>query len=320
MPTLLQELAEKLAWESTSWSAIELRVEAVTTHPVLPGARLKCHYIETGDGARFGEEVSEKSDGTSSRQIRFFDGARGGSITFEPRSLDKQMQAVLRDGYGLEPANAFAFRPLALTFRYLVKKPLHLALPDGKELGRAKLLGRDCVAVRFEKAFTPRPMTLIDLTYYIDLQTGVPLQLEMARDGVKLLTWSALSFDEIDGRHLARSSEEIGWAADGTASRSRRETITFVKFDGTYPLATFRPTIEPGILIKDAVKRTMTLPKQVSTESSLGKLGGPQPDAKTEAVPPRGWDAWASPVFLGGGVLLVVVAAGLALRRMFRPS
>ena len=326
MPDVLSELAEKLAWESTSWSSIELRgssKEQLRLSPQSqpsPPSNTQFLYIETALGERFRDGTTTAAKKPPIRVIVFFVVRRGGSITFERGSLERQRFAEISERFGPERPGTFTYRPLTLSYRYLIQKPLHLALPSGKESGIAKLLGRDCVKVVFEKALAPNSRLKLDLVYLVDRETGIPLQLEATSDGAMYITWQALSFDAVNGRHLAKSSKLTHLDGKGMIISETQEDVDQVRFDATHPASTFAPKIDPGTFVQDLIQKKMILPKKPApsapAKDQAARTESPSPIVA--AVPEPGWADSSASLFFGGGLLMITVGVVFILKRWWK--
>lgn len=315
MNDLLQDLAEKLRWEVQSWKTVELTVTGTMTAATRADGKStsstsSTRYVELATGERWKDHRVDRSGGRVERTVDFFDGQRGGFLRFDPQNPEHQLRATLTEGFGSELANAFPEIPLTLRCRYLVKKPLHLALPSGRLEGRSEVDGRECATVFFEKGFAPQPNSKLDLRYQIDVQTGVPLQLEMLSNGKVISLLKASSLDGFDGRHFAKSCHLTLMKEDGSVVLRRQETISAVQFNADYPKSMFSPKLEESIPIQDEVQRVMIPPKQAVPPSDGV--------ATTEATPPSTWDSWTAPALVGSGLLCLVLAGVFVFRKSFK--
>ena len=309
-------LAERLAWESTSWTTVEIRAITTETAPKSPGGVAESVYIETAKGQRFQEERIRLANDTQSHQIRFFDGERGGGILFDRQNIERQNQAVLRSSFGGERPGNFTMRPFALQFRYLIQEPLHLSLKRGRELEVSRVIGRECIPVRFDDALRIGGQPPRDLIYHLDRATGVPLKVEVATDGVPLWTWTARSLEKVQNWHVVKSSEFV-YSLPDNQKHTRNETIQLITFNQTYADSTFTPRIEEHVLVRDEVNRKLIQPAKndqaASNVGSAAMSGNP-----ITATPPVTWESWTGPALLIGGLLLLTAAITLAVGKLKR--
>lgn len=319
MQEKLQTIAKKLARESTSWTSIELGWDAVDQRTAELKVNKDSTYIETAAGQRLLEERIRRSDGTGGRQLFFFDGETGGMIQFDSRNPEKQHQAIFNKYFGLERPGNPTQRPLTLRYRYLIQEPLHLAIPRGKALDASRVLGRDCLPVLFENGLSFAGQPARDITYHLDLETGIPLKVEVATQGKTSATWTALSFDKVDDWHLVKSSKLVSILPDGS-SQEQTETIDQALFNQSYPEARFRPEIQQGVRIQGDPGRKAARPEPARPPEDKGVEPVPSvgPPSVVPASVPASGDSWIVPTMLGVGVTLLAVGVGLVIRKRSR--
>lgn len=319
MQESLRSIAEKLAWESTSWTSIEIRSVAEEKLTAQPKITFDSIYIETASGRRLLDERLRRSDGTAGHQTCFFNGESGGAILFERSDIEQQKQAILRRSFGSERPGYPTQRPAALRYHYLIQEPLHRALKRGKELDPSRVLGRDCIPVLFEDAQRIGDGPVQDLIYHLDRSSGIPLKVESTSQGKTLWTWTAISFDKVDDWHLTKSSRLVTNNRDGTTYQ-KLEEIRFVQYNKEYAESTFDPMIDPNILVSDEIRQKMVAPREPRIQDGGGRIHGGSTTSVGAPIGPRpaAWESWAGPLSLIGGVLLLTVAAMLVIGKLKR--
>jgi len=307
--------AKRLAWEMESWTSIEIRtredsVESFSTkHPI--HFYNERHYIETAAGQRMSEMRLGDAKGVERLQVNFTDGQRAADVLQTDTGGWDHQQVSIKRAFGSEGSSGWADRPEPLLAFYVGIVPLPKALATAEYLGEARLLGRDCDVFLFPHIQGTR--TPLDVVHVLDRATSIPLKMTVypnakfrAEDRPESI-WTAESFDEVEGHHLALRSSSLKPSFDPSRKVDVESHIEVkeIHYNREFPTSTFWPTTGRDGVVYDEI---------------TGKRTGPDPRTivkkKTGAAPLRaeaggGWAAAIPSVSLGLGVAVLV--AGLLL-------
>jgi hypothetical protein len=308
--------ARRLALETQSWTAVEIRVqtdiiaEAPNNSP-RDYDSMDEHYIETASGKRMydvrfllGKKMTNHID-----YFRNIDLCM--DINYRRDDPERQGGAVIKRYFANEDRGERTQRPLPLLLFYVGKRPLHEALLEVAPSATSKVLGRRCRAFLFKGV---RWAAGQDQIYYLDESTSIPLKAEAFPGGASadatgpLWTWTAGAIDTVGGHHLPLESTMKSYAP----AMSWKARVRSIEFDKTYPDSTFWPDLQPGVSVLDSIARkSYTVPGEVPENAPRGKPE--QVAAPVEAHPPSDWSS------VYAGALLVfgtgLVAIGVYLRR-----
>jgi len=306
--------AKRLAWELESWTSIEIRtredsVESLSTKHPNPFYSER-HYIETAAGQRMSETRLVNSKGVERLQVNFTDGQRAADVLQTDTGGWDHQQVSIKRAFGSEGSSGWADRPEPLLNFYVGILPLPKALASAEYLGEARLLGRDCDVFLFPHIQGTR--NLVDAVFLLDRATSIPLKMTVytnakfrAEDRPESI-WTAESFDEVEGHHLALRSSVVLPSFDPSRKVDIESHIEVkeVHYNRDFPASAFWPTSGPNDVVYDGI---------------TGKHTGPDPRKivkKTGAAPLRadaggGWAAAIPSASLGLGVAVLI--AGLIL-------
>lgn len=319
-----ERAAAKLAREIEARRAVEIRVRTEVVGQSAPdpaaagGSRGEFvdHYIETAAGERFFERRMTFADGTTSRTADYCDGARYAHVEYNRSEPEFQNVVFITRQFFQEDQSDRRNMPEPLLYLYVGRLPLHKALPNAEYLGESRVLDRPADKFLFRGV---RWFQTQDHVYHLDRATGTPLKVEAFRDdgarsrGEPLATWVAETFDRVEGHPIALRSVSTVFHTPNVPTMTWKIQVELMKFDKTYPMSTFWPTIQDTAMTFDGLtgkaqnpKRKRT-PKPAETPPKAAKAAKPPP--LQEAVPPTDWTTHvpAFALVLGCGVL---VAAG----------
>jgi hypothetical protein len=230
-----------------------------------------------------------------------------------------QVSVLIKKSYKYEGKIPWNFRPFPLRYFYAGQIPLPQRLKDAEPLGEEKCLDRLCERFLFRqfKAGT-QPF---DMVFSLDRETGVPLKLTIYNDPKGLADdypssiWRALSFDEIEGRHIPLKSEELVYVSrtssagsaptSGTQPKVFLQTLSKVEsihFDRDYPSTLFWPRIEPSAAVIDTISKISVKPKVLPGYKAADPIRAVQNEADYHLP------------WIGGGLGLALVVVGVIAR------
>ena len=113
-----QDIAEKLAWEFETRTAIEIHVKMELRYNRLPGELDKLDfdtvdqtYIETVGGQRYFDQRMSLEGKPFSRHTDYCDGKRSGRLGFDRAELDRQELLTIKRFFGNEEQSGKINRP-----------------------------------------------------------------------------------------------------------------------------------------------------------------------------------------------------------------
>lgn len=272
MDEITSQLADKLAWQLTSWKAIELRVDEQPT--VMPGVLAgdpsvftgqEYHYIETALGQRYYEKKGFLPNGKVSRTESFSDGRRFTNVEYDPKEPKNQQIITLTNNFGSESLEELNLsdRPVPLFYFYVGRAPLHEALRDATRDATTSMqvIGRECHVFHFPRVrFNKEPR---ELRIYLDKASAIPLRF-VCGDSIEkpLWTWEAESLDKVGDYWVPKNSRYRSYsygdaAAPGSIKFEKVYKVTDVQYNKQYNMQTFNVAFQPGAEIvasKQAVK------------------------------------------------------------------
>ena len=158
-----------------------------------------------------------------------------------------------------------------------------------------------------------------DVTYFFDKQSGMPLKIASLyhRDGrdIALMEWEVVSLEKVQGHYFPISSKTTSYRFSKSNSDNHmyytiKSHFDKIVFNKTYSASSFRPIFQPGVIVRDWVrKKSYTVP------------GGSKKDAqsrKSDVLSEGGREATVWSLLNSESMLLViaccVVLAGTLLR------
>jgi hypothetical protein len=330
MGTTAEQIAEKLAWQVESTSAIEVRTRDQVTNlnadPKMgPPDFLTTteHYIETQAGQRFLEiEFLGVRDKLVKREIHYADGTRFADLNFKIEEPTVQDMIQINRQFHRESKSDFKLVPIPLRFFHVGREPLQKAVLKGQELGPSKVMGRDCEQFLFPQVRWPVPQ---DQVFFLDRLTGVPLKVEAYRDAEArerkspMWVWTVESLKTTDGRHLPAKSTMVSYGSGQSRMASALSVLESVEYNKDYPASMFWPKEEPGVTVFDTVADTVRDVPKAETAEAKTSPPAVSPDSSSttttvmpiEAVPPTD----STPLYFFGGGLAVLLVAVFVWRR-----
>jgi hypothetical protein len=295
MSTPIDQIVERLSWEMESWKTIEFRIhQEYHLDGTLPGQQalklydsyvLECRYVETSLGKRFLEEAITTSDSdTPQVNTKYSDGKLAASLARRSGETHPQL-SITRFFEGEQVGDTG--RPYPLKAFYVGLQPLHKAIPRATLIGTDRCLGRECEKFVFRAV--PHRSTKWDLVYYLDTATSIPLKIkiydsEALREADRpIVTWSALSFDEIEGHHFPARSELVATHIvnqSSLPSHTVKYVTESVSFNHDYPASMFWPEITDKMAVINHVTGKITQPKVTKPTKAEAET------AATQATPP----------------------------------
>jgi hypothetical protein len=331
MGTTAEQIAEKLAWQMDSASAIEVRTSQQITNPKPDPTKgppeyrtVTEHYIETQAGQRFLEnEFFNPRGKLVSRDIHYADGTRFADLNFKHEHPTVQDMIQINRQFHRESKSDFKLLPTPLRYFYVGREPLHKAVLKGQELGSARVMGRDCEKFLFLQVRWPVPQ---DQVFFLDRLTGVPLKVEAYRDAEArerkspMWVWTAESLKTTDGRHLPSRSTSVAYGPGQSKIYSHSYSLESVEYNKDYPASLFWPKEEPGVTVFDTIADTVRDVPKAETAEAKTSTPAVSPDSSPattttampiEAVPPTD----STPLYLFGGGVAVLLVAVFVWRR-----
>ena len=324
MDTHTEHVARQLAQEMASWKSIEVRVRTgISDHRVGSGVSKAFdvdseHYIETSAGRRFSEHLGLKNEKTVTRYMYFCDGSKCADVSFSREDASVQQSVVIKRQYGMEGKSDRKQLPAPLLYFYVGREPLYEALTKGRPAGQSEVMGRACDEFLFEGV---RWDVTQDQVFYLDRQTSVPLKVDSFRDaaarqkGQVFGTWTARSFDRVQGLPMVLKSTQTAYAPDGNLQFTWDFDVQSIEFGKDYPASTFWPVLRPGVTVLDSIanKAYQTPGGQKSPqETRIETAVAVQP---IRAEVPRAWSSLAPGVTLGVGCAALLAAGVMWWRR-----
>ena len=317
-----QEIAEKLAWEFDTRTAIEIHVKMELRYNRLPESLEKLDfntvdqtYIETAAGQRFFDQQMSLDGKPFSRHSDYCDVKRSGRLGFDRAELDRQESLTIKRFFGNEERSGKINRPPPLDLLTVGRRPLGQALVEsGIPLGESTVIGRPCDLFLFERVPLAVPQ---DHVYSLDHATGIPLQVAAYLDHPArareepVWTWTASSLDEVAGHHIplrSRSVVPVRGPEPGI-TRTYDYTVSSVVYNQPYAASTFWPVYQPGLGIDDTITKKTSVAPGKRPEPRVGV------QEPIRATPPPDNTRVGSFAFLGLGVALVALGLFAYWRR-----
>ncbi len=312
--------AKQLAWQLETQTSVNL--EVTTTITAFSDKASKTpeftstedHYIETAAGQRFLEFRGMKSGLAVTRSSHYGEGGRFTDVNYRLNDTGVQESVFITNHFWMEDASERRQVPSPLLHFYVGRKPLHQALPKAQYLGISKCLDRDCDIFLFPQV---RWFVTQDQVYYLDKKTSVPLKIEVFRDEASrnkqqpMAVWVAKTLDSAEGHNFPLRSSETAYGKDGNREFLWDFDVKRIHFNEEYPDSTFRPVLQPGVLVLDATTKksykvpgVVVIPPQVSV-----------PGQAVRATPPPDRSSYVSTGSLLLGVGLILVAGFAWWRR-----
>jgi len=321
-----EQTLDRLTREAKSWKSIEFKTSQEFVNSsgsddknVYQKALFKEHYVETALGQRYDQIIDLPTGGREKLAEYYCDGEKCADVAFEGGFGTKQSQVSIKRSFKSEAQVGVNFRAIPLRYLYYAgNPPLAETLRDAESLGRATVLGRACDAFLLRRF--SHGVTICDLVYTLDRETGVPLKLVGYNDDTGYAAarpswrWEVLKADSIQGHLFPMDSEEVIYfpppngkdpkARDRSAEVVFRTThhVESVRFDGDYPKTTFWPKIAPEANVFDSINHRLTPSRVKATPATTAKVADP-----IRAEAPQDWSSTASVggLVLGTSLLLV---------------
>ena len=214
-------LIERLDRDMASWKSIEIRLD--TDHLNSDGggdqyakAVFKLHYIETGVGQRFKEELHLPEGGQAVLYRHYGDGTRCADESFAKDDPRRQTQVEIKRTFGIEARAAGCERLPGLSVYYLGDVPLARALASSTPLGNQKISGRVCEMFLFPDHNWGESKS--DIVVWIDQVTATPVKESFYADESSRKadepeqTWLAETIEKIDGHDFPVKSSNTLFA------------------------------------------------------------------------------------------------------------
>ncbi len=317
MPSLIEELAAKLAWELNSWRSIEIRShqEFASDNPN-PGPREfqssknEYVYIETALGQRFFERDIVPSNIKGSLNREYSDGKLAAGF-YRDKDFDAERdQVTIKHVFSNEEIGQTS-RPEPFCYLYVGLEPLNNALKEAQHLGPGRHIGRECEKFLFVNV--SNGSTPLDIIYWLDRETAIPLKVEYFRhaktgpDGKPHALWAAKSLDIVQGHPIALKSASVSYVLTGPdegKSATRNEIVVDrVEYDKEYPASTFWPQLTPEISVIDRVRSTNYFPPVKGGDQAKAQAGVP---IRAE-VPTSGLFSASGIMMMAGALVLTVI-------------
>lgn len=270
-------IADRLSWEMTSWKSIELRSEHTYE---FSGSRrddtsrakvIKSTTIKTADKRHVYESTAYTEDGRVRHFLDADDGGVHSEVAFDETDGTRPKTITLRASQ--TKINKLQYYDILIPrgFRelYINDIPVYLKLKEAEYLGPVAVDGWACESFRFRNVRlmgTPPK----DLVYCFDKSSGMPVQVGAlySKGGkpVVLSEWRALSLERRQGHHFPTSSRTSYFRFDPSGESKSLDIkieskVNFLRFNGDFPLETFRPARPPGVTIVDKLRhKVYTVP------------------------------------------------------------
>ena len=309
--------ATRLAHEMRSWQSIEIVTRSqLTLHApesyMPPHSEAVKTYIETSRSQRMADNLLT-SPKAAIRQSGYCDGARCATVIYRPGPV--QDSVIIGRSFMNEGTSGSTEHPVPLAYFYVGKVPLYEAVTKGTHLGQGRVSDRPTEVFLFPRV--KWGMVEQDLVYDLDKETSVPVRVrsygrrfnrETFEGDTPNWDWTALTLDTVDGYHLPLRSSHVSHArAGGKATAEKRSSseivVESVHFNKSFPASTFWPVVEPGVLVRDLIKKTTT----TTAPAKEAQQGTSSPPAGTpvRAGQPDDSSSWGSTACLSLGVALL---------------
>jgi hypothetical protein len=323
---------EQLGWLMESWSSLEIEISADITRPSsaveneIAGDRSSTRYVETAEGQRYFDSYVYRAGAPIYRSIHAFDGRKGAAIAYDRRDTSRQQQVILKDQFSLARPN-----PLFHLWIGPMELPLREALQNATYMGGGSLIGRDCDVFLVSGMGTTGQSEGL---YSLDRTTSLPLRVVFYLDSAEraegrvYFDWKVEELGKVQGYPYARRSVQVRPAeTNGRRAEMVTRTVESLQFNKEYPLAFFRPELQPGAVVFDTITNqpayvvggappSATGPGKTAPASSAPRPAGTPPGATPLAVQrPRRASEIAAPVALGLGALILSSSLVLLWRR-----
>ena len=160
----------------------------------------------------------------------------------------------------------------------------------------------------------------LDEVYFLDDATAIPLKVDSYRTQEALgkdrafVSWTAEKLEIVDGHAIALISATTAYDDDGGVVVTSRQKVDSIRFDAEMPLSTFKPALQPGVLIFNSLtKQSSHAPGAVSKAAMTPTVAVAPTAPSIAAEPPADYTgAWSVAWILIGCAILV---AAVAVRR-----
>ena len=167
-----------------------------------------------------------------------------------------------------------------------------------------------------ETTVDPKTATL-DEVYYLDDATAIPLKVDSYRNQEALdkdrpfVTWVADKIEIVDGHAITPISSSTSYDKDGGVVVASRQKVDSIRFDAEMPISTFKPAIQPGVLIYNSLtKQSSHAPGAVSKDAMTPTVAVAPTAPPIYAEPPADYTgAWSVASILIGCALLAAAVA-----------
>jgi hypothetical protein len=319
-----QLAAKKLAWQLETQTSVEMEV-TTTIIPLGKAANRPRdftstveHYIETSAGQRFLDTRGMKDGVVVNHYAHYGEGGTFTDVNYNPKEVEKQLSVYKTNHFFMEDLSDRRQVPPPIFYLYVGRKSLHEALPMADYLGTSECLGKECDLFLFKQVRWVVPQ---DQVFTLDKKTSIPIRVENYRDEASrdkklpLLTWTAKSLDRVQGYDVPIKSSVVQYGSDGSPDFQWDIEVNKIKFNESYPESTFRPILQPGVVVLDgAVNKAYKTPEAAPTKTE----GSPSTSAvvqPVQATPPGNWSTTYSAASLIFGTALVIAGVFAWWRR-----
>ncbi len=291
----LNRIVEKVAHEVMPqsvrlWVSISQSKRQVPTRGGSSSLVLEQTYFETDRGERYFDEKIILPNEAVTHSSSYCDGKKCANITFSTEEPDRQERVTIGHDFMTESMTGFRDAPPPFRFYHVGLIPLPEALASAERLGRVRVIQRNCNDFHFKDVGpSGRKQSLV---YSLDEETSVPLRIaayadpDRLHDGMPNWVWEAATLDKVSDRHFPLSSTYSSFRVTKTdtgqwTSRpdlTRTIQVKEITFDAAIPHTAFWPTIQPGVLVLDAItKRKYREPGGAPTTKESAGAGARDP-------------------------------------------
>ena len=316
MDSPAQVAAQKLAWQGKTQTSVEIEV-TTTIIPMGEDAGkpraftlIEEHYIETSVGQRYLDFRGVKDGVLVVRSTHYGENGTFTDVNYGRKDVEKQQSVNKTKHFYLEDSTDRRQVPSPLLYFYVGRKSLYEALPKADYLGTGECLGKECDLFLFKQV---RWLVPLDQVFTLDKNTSIPIRVDNFRDAVSrekklpLNTWTAKSLERVQGHDLQLKSSLVQYGTDGRPVFQWDFEVKRIKYNESYPEATFRPILQPGVtIIDDTTNKISRTPRAVVTPEA-GQQSNAAIVQAIQATPPGVWSTTFSAVGLVFGAALVIV-------------
>lgn len=313
MDNPLLTLADKLKWQTQSWSTLEYNVTRKTVSTRNDGHSIpyviKYRYIETKENQILVNQIIEELDGAEFvHTTKFFNKTSGSSIGYKNKNDENtKVHVNIRSFKSMSRDNSDD-RPIPFAYLSVNQIPLEEMLPKGVLAGETKVLGRPAQIVQFPNIKFSRWVGVME--YSLDTETGVPLRVTFsAENKPNIWTWEANSLSTIQGFSIPDTSFLSSTSSSGTLKfEFQVSNLVFNKSFANNIFEAPRPT--DAWIYDSTLGKTIQSPPKKSIDNNLNLS---QSTIQMPTVPETTWSAWVPGLVLG--LFICLIFAVWTLRR-----